>query len=577
MRRKLIPYVVLLSTFGIGIGACTDKSLEVTNPNSGETKRVLGTPDDAEKLLGSYYKRWHVALYGGNDPAPPGTLEGMANIMSFQNYSSLNNECQNSRYPFSGAANSNAPGNNCDGDNQGAYFVLNEVVRVASNFLTNVQSGTLNLGSPARENKDKAFAEFLRGISLGYLAMIYDSSAVIAAGQAGDDPGKLVSYKEVAESAYVALQRAIDLSSAAATGTNGFPISSDWIPTPTPLSAPEFVKLIHSYRAMFRSDVARNPQERAAANWDAIIADAQAGITADHLMVTSTTNGPGGGWIRIYDGGDLWHQMSPFIIGMADASGAYEKWLQTPVSDRGAGNIGFFMTTPDLRFPQGDTRAAQQADQTVQSCEVPGGISNHSCKRYFTNRPNGSDGFAGIGWGWSNYDFNRFHWWVTKGDGGTGRNGTIVFFPKAVNDMIQAEGLIRKGQFAQAAALINVTRTKNGLPAITAFDGTTPVPGGTACVPKTPKGNGPGASVSCGNMFEAMKWEKRMEEAFVQFAAWYMDGRGWGDLAQGVPLFWAVPYEDLLARGYTADKIYGAGPGAGNAPNSAAGPSTYGW
>ena len=159
MRRKLIPYVVLLSTFGIGIGACTDKSLEVTNPNSGETKRVLGTPDDAEKLLGSYYKRWHVALYGGNDPAPPGTLEGMANIMSFQNYSSLNNECQNSRYPFSGAANSNAPGNNCDGDNQGAYFVLNEVVRVASNFLTNVQSGTLNLGSPARENNLTATRE----------------------------------------------------------------------------------------------------------------------------------------------------------------------------------------------------------------------------------------------------------------------------------------------------------------------------------------------------------------------------------------------------------------------------------
>ena len=242
MRRKLIPYVVLLSTFGVGMSACTDKSLEVTNPNSGETQRVLGTPDDAEKLLGSYYKRWHAGLYGGNDPAPPGTLEGMANIMSFQNFSSLNNECQNSRYPFSGASNGNSPGNNCDSDNKNTYFVLNEVVRVASNFLTSVQQG-LNMNSQARENKDKAFAEFLRGISLGYLAMIYDSSAVMTVGTAGDDAGKLVGYKEVAESSYVALQRAIDLASAPATGQNGFPISTDWIPTPTALSAADFAKI----------------------------------------------------------------------------------------------------------------------------------------------------------------------------------------------------------------------------------------------------------------------------------------------------------------------------------------------
>jgi hypothetical protein len=69
-----------------------------------------------------------------------------------------------------------------------------------------------------------------------------------------------------------------------------------------------------------------------------------------------------------------------------------------------------------------------------------------------------------------------------------------------------------------------------------------------------------------------------MEGAFVQFASWYLNGRGWGDLAEGTPLFWAVPYEDLLSRGYTADKVYGAGPGAGNAPNSAAAKSiSYGW
>jgi hypothetical protein len=574
MKRILIPCAAMLLTFGVA--NCSDNSLVVNDPNAGDTKRVLGTPDDAEKLLGSYYKGWYSGLYGTAGANPPGTFEGMANIMSLQNYSSLNNNCQNSRYPFSGASNSNAPGNGCRGEQSSPYFKLNEVARVASNFLTNVAGG-LDLQSKARENRDKAFAEFLRGISFGYLAMFYDSSSVVAEGQDGLDPGKLLGYKEVMDSAYAALQRAIDLSTASASGDNGFPIPNDWIPTPTALSAPDFVKLIRSYRALFRAGIARTPTERAAADWSLIIADAQNGLTEDHFNVTSTTNGPGGGWRRIYDGGSTWHQMPGFIIGMGDVSGSYEAWTKTPIGERGAGNVGFFMVTPDLRFPQGTTRADQQKDFTTKSCEIPGGQGNGSCKRYFTNRPNGSDQYTGNGWGWSNYDFNRFHWWVRKGDGGSARNGTLLIFPKTVVDMLQAEGLIRKGQYAQAAALINITRVKNGLPPITAFDGTSPVPGGANCVPKTPHGSGPAATVTCGNMFEAMKWEKRMEEAFVQFAAWYVDGRGWGDLPEGTALFWAVPYQDLQARGYTSDKIYGAGLGTGNAPNSVAAKGTYGW
>jgi hypothetical protein len=75
-----------------------------------------------------------------------------------------------------------------------------------------------------------------------------------------------------------------------------------------------------------------------------------------------------------------------------------------------------------------------------------------------------------------------------------------------------------------------------------------------------------------------MKWEKRMESAYVQFAAWFLDSRGWGDLAENTALFWAVPYRDLQARGYKVNQIYGAGPGAGNAPNSFAAKSvSYGW
>src|SRR5262245_39876885 len=220
MRLKLIPYVALLA--GFGLGACRD--VVVANGNAGNTDQVMGTPDDAENLLKSYYKRWYAGLYGQPNDAPPTTFEGMMNIMSFQNYSSLANNCQNSRYPFSNASNGNAPGNVCSGEQENAYYILSEVNRVAANFLAALPK--FDLRDPPRENRDKAFGEFLIGVSLGYISLFYDSAAVVVPGQSGSDPGKLIDYKAVMDSAYASLDRAV----AAANGS-GLVFPAEWIPT----------------------------------------------------------------------------------------------------------------------------------------------------------------------------------------------------------------------------------------------------------------------------------------------------------------------------------------------------------
>ena len=292
------------------------------------------------------------------------------------------------------------------------------------------------------------------------------------------------------DSSFAALQRAIDYTNAS-TGRGG----RQRLPDP-PSVDPDAVGAqrgrIHQADPIVPCPVpgARLralPLSAMAANWDLIIADAQAGITADHFNVTSTTNGPGGGWRRIYDGGTTWHQMPPFIIGMGDVSGNYLTWLNQSLVDRGNGNVGVLHGDAGFALPTGQTRVRRsRRTSTSSDCEVAGGQANFSCARYFTNRKSGSDQYSGNGWGWSNYDFNRFHWWATKGDAGSQYNGTLVFYPKAALDMLQAEGLIHKGQFSAAATLINASRTKNGLPALTAFDNTSPVPGGANCVPKKP-------------------------------------------------------------------------------------------
>jgi len=593
MTRKFLRFAALAGA--LTLGAC---DLAIENPTSGDTERVLGSPADAENLISTYFKRWHSGVYGST-----GDLEGMASVMSMMNYSSLANNCLNNHAPFANIANGNSPGNVCAGEQSRLYQLMNEVTRVSSNFIKQMDDG-LTIGSTApatdmRNIRARAFAEFLRGISLGYLAMMHDSSSVISPKMVTTEPdcvdqggvcsGALRPYKEVMDSAYAALDRAILLTNTPAatlTGTGGFPIPDGWLPSPTAWTTIEFTKLIRSYKARFRANVVRSGAE--AIDWAAVVADAQNGITQDMYLTTSTTTGPSNSWRSQFDSYTTWHQMPAFIIGMADQSGAYQSWISTALVDRGAGNNGFFMVTADLRFPQGATRAAQQADFAVTSCETGGTV----CKRYFVNRPAASDQFSGAGWGWSNYDHVRFHSWNTNGDAASARNGRTLSFTIAELDMLQAEGLYKLGAAndAAVATLVNKTRTATmgthpifltanvarggGLPGVLAARNATATGTLPNCIPKIPNAAG---VVSCGDLWEALKYEKRIETAYTHYAPWFLDARRWDDLPKDTPLFWPVPYQDLQARGRSVAQLYGTGPGSGNAANSTAPGSAYGW
>jgi hypothetical protein len=99
---------------------------------------------------------------------------------------------------------------------------------------------------------------------------------------------------------------------------------------------------------------------------------------------------------------------------------------------------------------------------------------------------------------------------------------------------------------------VNITRVKNGLAPFP--DGSTATtraptqPGGSAtnCVPRTPTGTG--NTLECGTLFEAVKYEKRIETLFTGYNAWFIDERGWGDLPVGSAQMWPVPYQEMDAR-----------------------------
>ena len=179
------------------LGAC---KLEVTNPNQPETKRVLATPKDVESLLGAQYLRWHLALYQNT-----GNVGLMTMVLSFEDFSSLANDGMGSVISLPRGAVDNSIGNTNGSNNGKVYNIEAEVNRTASNILARFKDPAFTLGSQAQDVRAKAFGEFMRGLSLGYLALIYDSAAVVTADMSTQDAGKLSGYKTVMDSATAAL------------------------------------------------------------------------------------------------------------------------------------------------------------------------------------------------------------------------------------------------------------------------------------------------------------------------------------------------------------------------------------
>lgn len=532
MTRRMVTAASLLV-----LAACANKEmLDVPNLNNPDVARTYSTPAGVESVISSTFRQLWGAMVMCTD-----CIQTQAHNFSLENYSELNNFSMNIRSIVPRGPLGNERNGAGTGANYVAFRDLSKATRSAANGIQAVDrlvaaSTSLpknGLGSPAQDARAYAFGYMSLGWALGGLAMAYDSAAIVTPATKSDEVPGLSGYKDVAVAALKMLDSAIfwATSPAATNGSNGFPLPSTWI-NGNPMSATQFVALARSQKARIRAGIARTPADRAAVDWNSVIADAQAGNTADFVITMSVSAGWSG--TTPYDLGQMysqgWHGLPALMIGMADTSGAYAQFIATPFGTRD-GN--FLIRTPDLRFPQGATRAAQQAD-TPTPLAAP---------RYIKNRPSGDD-VPQAGYGSSNYDYRR--WAPVSQNSG---NGTWVQLPKTELDMLVAEGKIRAGDFAGAAALIDAARAKHGLPSIgTITTASQKIAGGNACVPKVPQAPAFN-TVDCGTILEAMKWEKRLETAYsCAFICWYVDSRGWGDLPEGTALQWPVPYQEMDAR-----------------------------
>ncbi len=397
--------------------------------------------------------------------------------------------------------------------------------------LKQIADGAVDYGAEGNLRM-RAFGRFVQGLAHGTVALLYDSGYVYDETM---DPATVVLQGHAAVM-QAALRYLADAAALADSGT--FTVPAAWMSRD--VSSHTLAQLAHSWRARFRANVARTPAERRAAAWDSVVADVAAGIDADWVLDSRCE------WVdhRFCDEGLLyvmypgWQMQDNWVMGMADQSGAYQAWLNTPLSSKRP----FLFVTPDTRWPQG----ADEGTQLAHPGEYYTVTRTDDGTRIWSRPDRGT-------WRWSYY-YQTKEPYASFAVNGYGEVPQIT-----VREMraLAAEAAYYRGDLAAVASFVNETRTLHGLQPTDAA-GTN-----ADCVPRLPSG-------SCGDLWEMFKWEKRLETQFAGpvHAGWYFDGRGWGDLIEGTVLQFPVPYGEMRLLQLPAYDYGGVGKPWGAAPSS---------
>ncbi len=496
-----------------GVTACDDP-LNVTNTNNPETSRVLNSPADVEKFIRDSYLTWWNASYG---------VEGLMlqmSAMAFEHSAMAANFGMIERSALPRTQIVNTVADQFASYNNTMWNNTYAAIKQASDGISRIDEEVVDLG--ANTARARAFARFVQGIGHAHLAITFDSAQILTETDTAPD---YKDHEEVMTAALSLLDSAITI----AQGPGFTAIPADWI-NGNALTSAQFVRLIRSYKARFRAQDARTPAERAAVDWAEVIEDVDAGITST-FSITMDDNI----WTNVntyyHSFYGAWNQVNMQVLGMADTSGAYQTWIAGPLADRQAFNLA----TPDTRWPRTNTVGAEGS---IYAYRGNGGS--------WVRSDRGT-------WRWSNYRDERYSAFY---DDFIGPYPVITL---AEMELLKAEGLIRTGQQAAALPIINKYRATGSLPAVTTA-GTS----GSGCVPRLPNGQ-------CGNLLEALKYEKRIAIANTVYGGWFFDSRGWGDLAQGTLLDYPVPAREQEVRQKTP---YNTGGASGN---SVAPVGTYGY
>jgi len=493
------------------VQACRD--MQVTNPNEPDRERALTQGSDVEILIrGSFMDWWYVSHY--TYPAAPFSSGADAASWGWGSFG-MGDFGREPRGPYD-----NSPEYHYSWVNRSPWRdSYRALASVRDGFLA-IQDGVrITDGEEDVTGRALAFGQLAQALSLSNLAVIFDQAFVVD--ETTDlDSLELVPYGEVWAAALDKYAAAISTAQA-----HDFTIPAPWVGNKSPWTRDDFIGLARAFRARYRTQVPRTVSERAAVDWNAVLADLSEGLPLEFIGYYDSDNHEAGGWWCRNKGlaGTVWAVTDYRTVGPADVSGAWEAWINAPPEEK----LPFDIVTPDSRITApGDPKA--------------------DGKYYTYDRGAPASARRGT-YHWSNYMDTR---WIHLYRGTPKYTGDYPDFVDKEVEFLRGEAWYRLGLIEQTREILNKYRANGDLPPFTGFENPD---GPESCVPQMPDG-------TCGDFWEAFKYEKRIELYHYSFGTEYFDDRGWGDLVEGTPIHLPIPGEELLLM---FEEIYTFGGSAG--------------
>lgn len=509
MRSSLYA---LLSVLVFLVAGCAD--LSVNNPNEPDEERAISNPSDLKSVLSGGYSTWWYGTYQGccDGRSPAVHLDGWADAMTTTNaFAGFWDTTNEPRIRLNNSTNYS--------DLNIMYVPwrsLNNAVHAANEVINQIENNGAEIVISGSDQTDMVLssAYLLRGLSLGYLANMYDKAFIVEPGNL-DAPGPddFASYDQVLAAALEALDRSIEISN-----TAGFSSVDAWLPFTTSYDSETLSQFANSFAARFMVGNSRTAAENAAVDWSRVKGYAENGIDEDVVISLNGDN-----WYNYYQyvSGLFWYwRVDNRILNLM--SDEYPKKYPAELAGTALDSIEFegsgdaTYTTPDKRI---ETDFRYDTDQSYFRISRGAELQ-------------------------SNYFFTRYEeQWLNGGAG----EGPI--FLKAENDLMLAEAELQMGNTSEAASIVNAgTRVTRGELDPLAAD------------------------ASEDDVYNAIFYERDIELYRTGSGLAFFDLRRRNAMQEGTPMHLPVPADELTTIGaeiYTFGGVnFSSEPGTADGSNS---------
>lgn len=429
----------LLSTAVIGALVFTNcADLSVDNLNEPTKEAVEGSAENQSKLLAGGFSDMATALissYATHPDLISDQITSTNNVRNFWDFAQEPKMRLTNAQTYSGA---------------NAYRVFygnfNSAIATANLFINNIVNNGVQVSNATGADVTSSIlaqAYLLRGISRGYLGMMYDQAFLIDENFViGTDVPEFAPYGALIDASKADLDAAIAAAEAADAATFVF----NTMPNPVNTwNKAEFIQIANSYAAKIVAGEARTAAEAAKTDWAAVLAYAQKGIgtVADGLNVFNNNNiGSSGDFANYYA------DWSNYVVTCgSNALSSCSSYLPVDVK---------VTHTMDTSYP---TTYPADSAQGNRATYPPATSADPRLDGYFVYTTNaGYLNSARNGNLYSNYIYSRLY----GGNNWSLASNTVTLFTDTENELLIAEAQVMLGQIAAAGATLQASTAGTG-------------------------------------------------------------------------------------------------------------------